>query len=60
MGERGKGGRSPWFSKPEFDSTSSVAEHLKINSVSPLYPMGERGPISMVFKTGVRLYFLGR
>jgi len=49
MGERGKGGRSPWFSKPEFDTISSVAKHLKINSVSPLYPMGERGQISMVF-----------
>jgi hypothetical protein len=31
------------YLRPEhqkFDSTSSVAEHLKINSVSPLYPVG--------------------
>ena len=42
LSPRGSGERELIFMvfESEFDSISSVAEHLKINSVSPLYPVG--------------------
>jgi hypothetical protein len=48
-GARGKGSRSSWFSKTEFDSISQVGAPLPSTSVS-LFTFGGREQIVVLFK----------